>query len=300
VRLKKLFFFSVIFFCLPTAAFCQTDTIYTAQGKLSCKIIEISPSFISYKLPGYSESPLFVLNRHSISGYFLKSENTRSTEPLTANAFTGNLRKRTDIIARWNPFGLFKNCIAFSLEQRITRKYSLEVEAGVMRSNIITKYNPNIEFTDVKGKAAQYIGGYLRPSIKLRMPGNYRYKWLPTSYLRLDYLYCSHIFKEVTNFSVPFDVKPLNVTISSNSFLLCYGLELMNRRRIVLDAFFGTGFTFLNVMLYDTKQKTTAYVYDVYEYFQSQYRTAAPIRRVAANGLTYTGGFRIGYKFSDK
>jgi hypothetical protein len=283
--------------------FGQTDTIYFEKGKISCKIVEVSPAFITYHLAGYKSSPLFTIKQKFVSAYYISSDKTRMhlnhIEPVSRLDFT----KNHHLILKCNPLSLFKHTIAFSAEQMITKKYvSLEVEAGYSNKKILPDVSNTDYYLNRYFNTASFSGGYIRTSLKLRLPNRPKKNVLTINYLRLDYLSAKKFFKEVGIINGARVPNPLRVELSTSAVIVCFGLEILNRNGLVVDLFFGPGIFHNKTQLYSAQHNITSTYSPLFiqQLNNTTLFSTEPLWKVSQTGLCYSGGVRIGFKINDK
>ncbi|MCC6369664.1 MAG: hypothetical protein IT236_01525 [Bacteroidia bacterium] len=307
--MKKLLFTSIIL-CLVTVAFAQVDTIYNKKNqKIPCKIVEINDSEIKYKMDNYLDGPTIVINKLLVIKYTLSNGQTEMVIPdemLVENEHSDILKNRT--VLKIHPFSFANNQVSVAYEKVIKVGMNLDVEAGYCNSSINEKSNL------MGTNRAFYSGAYIKPGIKFFLGQDFSIKGLKYAhplkgrYIKLDMAFSFLNYQNVNRYTSNYPNITLiqsDLNVMSYGGFVNYGRQFILGNMFTLEYYVGAGFTGLS---YTYENSTIIPANNnVYNYnYQMVYLEGGNVSnfhgflRIPSVGLSFTGGFRIGYIIPQK
>lgn len=316
--MKKIILTSILV-CFFVIAYSQSDTLYTKkQQKIPCKIVEITDLEIKYKRADLPDGPVYVINKLSVIKYMLSNGYTEVLVPdeLSLENEHANIIKNRSVI-KISPFSIVNKQIGLSYEKVIKVGMNFDIELGFSNSNL----NKGPDMTGGNIGNAFSSGIYVKPGIKFFLGQDYSVRGLKYAhplkgrYIRLDlafsYLNLQGVKRtEYIRTQVP-PYTNSNQTVSTDINTIAYGGFVNYGRQfilgnvITLEYYVGVGFTGQSNTYSNPEYKRPLNPYNNYNYYAT-YDDAKQISnyhgfvRTPALGLSFTGGFRVGYILPDK
>lgn len=296
-------------FC--ASAFSQADTIYIKnKQKIACKIIEINPEDIKYKRAELPDGPIYVVEKTTIWKYCLSNgvcETILPDELSLENEHAEILNLRT--VYKIHPFSMVNRHISFAYEKVLRVGTNLDIEVGYV--------NSNIQQSTLNGiSRAFHSGGYLKPGMKFFLGQDFNVKGLKYAhplkgrYIKLDFALAYLNFQDLQKSVYTYSTRTTHfVTSDMNIFayggFVNYGRQFILGNFLTLEYYVGAGFTgatykYTNPeyaklpqsVFYSTSSNMEgAYVSNFYGFLRIP---------TGASGLSFTGGFRVGYIVPEK
>lgn len=307
--------FTLFIMCLFSAAIGQVDTIYKRNNqKVACKIIEVNEYEIKYKMVGLEDGPLVIIDRSSVIRYRLSNGFSEMLLPdeLSLEHEHGEILGNRSVI-KIHPFSFVDHKLSFAYEKVIKVGMNLDVEVGYSNSNI----NPSTIIFQT-GNSFN-TGAYVKPGLKFFLGQDYSVKGLRYAhplkgrYIKLDFA-ISYL-----NYN---NIRTLSYNNSANNYLaikrdidvISYGGFVNFGRQFILgnlftmEYYFGAGFTGISSNSKNVSSSvvgTNSYgsVYGNYSNINPDGSNVSNFHgflRVPTVGLSFTGGFRIGYIIPSK
>jgi hypothetical protein len=306
--MKKLLLTSA-FFCFFVLAYSQSDTLFTKKHeKIPCKIIEINETDFKYKLADNPDGPVFVAGRTTITKYVLSNGYTQQVIPDEMSIEEEHkeiLGNRTAI--KIHPFSFVNNQFSFAYEKVIKVGMNLDVEFGYSNSNLNGQQ-------DVFGNNyynGTNTGAYIKPGVKFFLGQDYSVKGMKYAhplkgrYIKLDLGFSYLNFQNLKHLTGGYNGTTYTTnTVSSNANTFAYGGFVNYGRQFILgniltlEYYIGLGLTGLSYSYtnpnYTKNQSYGPYYNSYYDDVQNTSNFHG-FMRTQGLGLSYTGGFRIGY-----
>lgn len=299
--MKKIIF-SLALTCLTFIGISQTDTLYTLKRqKIPCKIYELSDTEIKYRV-SYSDGPVIVTDKINFYKYVLANGYTEiiATNDLYPGYNPIETQTQSQVI-KIHPFCFANNQVSLSYEKIIKSEVHLDIEGGYINSSI----NEFPLFGENFNQKSFNSGMYIKPGIKFMLKPTYitkgmRYSHpLKGNYVKLDIALSMINFKDVQNFVFTqgpngpgYSVVYSDVNTFAYGGFVNFGNQTVLANMLTLDFYGGFGFTaqsnsFSNQAFNSSANFTNADGARIYNYHS--------FLRVPYVGLSFTGGFRIGY-----
>jgi hypothetical protein len=285
----------------------QTDTLYTLnRQKIPCKIYELSDTEIKYRV-SYEDGPLIVTDKSNFYKFVLSNgySEIMVADELSIENNPADILNQNRVI-KIHPFSFANNHLSFAYEKVMKRGTHLDLEAGYINSSITQQ----ALFGDNLNQKAFNTGAYIKPGIKFMSRPNYVTKGmrmthpLKGGYIKLDVAMSLINFKDVkrTIYS-SYGTTPTPTVIASDITTFSYGgfvnfgYQTVLGDMLTMDWYCGFGFTgqsntfsnsAFNTMIYNYRDVDASRIYNYHSYL-----------RVPYVGLSFTGGFRIGYILAD-
>lgn len=300
--MKKIIF-SLVFACLALVGFSQSDTLYTIKNqKIPCKIYEINEFEIKYRMANVVDGPIYVVDKTTVRKYTLSNGFTEmllQDEMSLQNEHREILGSRQ--VIKVHPFSFSANHISLAYEKVIKVGMNLDVEAGYINSGITTN-NYNLYGNAYWGSSS---GVYIKPGMKFFLGQDFSVKGLKYAHplkgryfkfdLAISYLSFRNVSAYMYNntYTQPVMVKTDINTIAYGGFVN-YGRQFILGNLFTLDYYIGAGVTGQSNS-YSNSSVNTNYGLDAR--YISNY---GGFFRTPGIGLSFTGGFRLGYIIPEK
>jgi hypothetical protein len=311
--MKKLLSFVFVFVSLISVS--QSDTIYLLKNKkVACKILEISDLEIKYRAAGNMDGPLYIIDKNSVTKYTLSNgftEQIAKDELSIENEHREILGNRQ--VIKFSPFSFAFSHLSFAYESVIKVGMNLDVEAGYINSEI----NPdgaNLIRTGGYNNSIHNSGVFFKPGVKFFLGEDFSVKGLKYAhplkgrYIKLD-LAVSYInFEDMSMVHYNYNNgAPTTNTVYTDMNTVAYGGFVNYGRQFILgniltlDYYVGVGFTgqsetYSNPDFFNTQNNNNYYQMERRNYTANYHG----FLRVPTLGLSFTGGFRIGYIIPQK
>ncbi|MBA2610864.1 MAG: hypothetical protein H0U95_02765 [Bacteroidetes bacterium] len=319
--MKKLFF-SFAFLFISTIIFSQADTLFLQKNKkVACKIFEINDSEIKYKMAGNIDGPIYIIDKSTVTKYTLSNGFTELIMPdeLSIEHEHKEIIGNRQVI-KISPFGFAFNHISFGYESVIKVGMNLDIQAGYINSEINS--DAAKMYSSGMNNSTHHAGFYFKPGVKFFLGEDFSIKGLKYAhplkgrYIKLD-LAVSYInFQDLSlvyysQNNYPYNGVQTIRTVYSNLNTIAYGGFVNYGRQFILgniltlDYYVGMGFTgqsetysnpdfFTNP--FGTNNQQYYYAGKERNYTSNYYG----FLRIPTVGLSFTGGFRIGYIIPSK
>ena len=315
--MKKIILSSILA-CFFVIAHSQSDTLYTKkQQKIPCKIIEITDLDIKYKRADLPDGPMYVINKISVVKYMLSNGYTEiiTLDELSLENEHGDIIKNRRVI-KISPFSPVNKQISLSYEKVIKVGMNLDLEVGYSNSNLT-------QGQDVLGGGntsnAFNSGIYVKPGLKFFLGQDYSVRGLKYAhplkgrYIKLDLAFSYLNFENVKRseyirtpgYPYTSTIQTISTNISTMAYggFVNYGRQFILGNMITLEYYVGVGFTGQSNSYSNPAYKNTLNPYVNYSYNFDDAKSISNYHgffRTQDLGLSFTGGFRIGYILPDK
>lgn len=301
--MKKLFFL-LVFACLASIGFSQSDTLYTIKNKkIPCKIYEINEFEIKYRLAGVADGPLYVIDKTTVRKYTLANGYTELLLPdemSLENEHREILGNRQ--VIKIHPFSFATNHISFAYEKVIKVGMNLDVEAGYINSG----FTNNNWFGSNGNYNVFASGAYIKPGVKFFLGQDFAVRGLKYAHplkgryfkvdLAVSYINLRDVTVYIYNNSYPYTTVPVKSDVGSVAYgaFINYGRQFILGNLFTFDYYFGIGATGQSNSYSNSAIKSN-YGFDARNlyYYGGFYRTPNI-------GISFTGGIRLGYIIPDK
>lgn len=305
--MKKIIFASSLV-CLSLIGLAQSDTLFTRNQKIVCKIVEINENEFKYRSVHNPDGPIYFMDRVNVLKYTLSNgvtERIVRDELLVENEHAEILDNRE--VIKIHPFSFAFNHVSLSYEKVVKVGTNLDMEIGYINSAINS--NP---LSTVSGNPF-HTGVYIKPGIKFFLGHDYSVKGLRYAhplkgrYVKLDFAasFINYQGFNRTYYSTtqgPWGTVTSVNTVSSNLNAFAYGgfvnfgHQYILGNILTLDYYVGFGFTAYNYQ-YTNIGSTTIPNNNYYNrnFEANNVYNFYGFLRTPVLGLSFTSGFRIGY-----
>lgn len=297
-----------MFFCLGLITF--RHFVYKKHEKIPCKIIEINETDFKLKLAGNLDGPVFVSSRTTITKYVLSNGYTQQVLPDEMSIEEEHkeiLGNRT--VIKIHPFSFVNNQLSFAYEKVIKVGMNLDLEFGYSNSNL----NGQRDAFGNNYTNGSNTGAYIKPGVKFFLGQDYSVKGMKYAhplkgrYIKLDLAFSYLNFQNLQRSAVGYNgttYTTSSVSTNANTFayggFVNYGRQFILGNILTLEYYIGIGFTGHSYS-YTNPNYTKNFSCGPYN---SSYNNNDDVQntsnfhgfmRTQGLGLSYTGGFRIGY-----
>jgi len=305
---KIIFCLQLIFICLLSVS--QSDTLFFQKGKkIACKIYEIGEYEIKYKRLEALDGPTYFVDKSTIKKYCLTSGfcETITYDELSLEQEHKEILGNRQVI-KINPFSFAFSHIGIGYEKVIKVGMNLDFEAGYINSQI----NPQINIFGLNNNGNIFNSGfYFKPGVKFFLGQDFSVKGLKYAhplkgrYIKLDLAVSNVNYNDVSRTYSSY-YHGASKTVYSDVRTIAYGGFVNFGRQFILgnlftiEYYYGIGFTAESISYTNSSFNTNPFAggsnsnfftYNEFN-FTGNYHT---FLRVPTFGLSFTGGFRIGY-----
>lgn len=317
--MKKII--SLFFICISALCFSQSDTLYLLSNKkITCKILEINDLEIKYRPVENSSGPLYIIDKstvykYSLSNGFSEQITKRETQVWNNTPVEATRKEVKDNYQsiKLSPFSFAFSHVSLAYEKVIKKGMNAEVTVGYSNSGI----NPDEMdlFKTGYNKGSNYTGAFIKPGIKFFFGEEYSDKNIkyahPLSgrYIKLDlalsYLNAKNLTAVYSMYTSTTGV--VSQTTTSNLTTIAYGGFVNYGRQVILgniltlEGYIGVGFTgksetYSNPSFFISPFPQSVYTQDNNSYTSNYHG----FLRIPTLGLSFAGGFNIGYIIPQK
>jgi hypothetical protein len=314
LHMRKLVLLSILFIS-SLGAFAQSDTLFVAgKNKIPCKIYEINEFEIKYRRAEAPDGPIYVIDKSTVTRYTLStgfSEFLKPDEMSLENEHKEILGNRQ--VVKVQPFGVAFGHFTMAYEKVIKVGMNLDAEAGYINSDM----SPN-QGTFLSGRVSQnpfYSGAYIKPGIKFFLGQDFNVKGLRYAhplkgrYIKLDIAYSYVQYEGIelnyyTNNGGYAMQQRVITSLKTSAYggFVNYGRQFILGNMLTMDYYVGVGFTGQSYSY--TNPEYVKAMQSNYGYYTgrdiSQVYNYHGFLRIPISGLSFTGGFRIGYIIPSK
>ncbi len=306
---KIIFCLQLIFICLLSVS--QSDTLFFQKGKkIACKIYEIGEYEIKYKRLEALDGPTYFVDKSTIKKYCLTSGfcETITCDELSLEQEHKEILGNRQVI-KINPFSFAFSHIGVGYEKVIKVGMNLDFEAGYINSQI----NPQVNIFGGNSYSNIFNSGfYFKPGVKFFLGHDFSVKGLKYAhplkgrYIKLDLAIANVNYRDVSRsyFSSNYPYQSSQIvytdirTLSYGGFVN-FGRQFILGNLFTIEYYYGLGFTGESISYSNPSFNTNPFGGSGYNYnyyneigFTGNYHT---FWRIPTIGLSFTGGFRIGY-----